>query len=193
MKLFINLKWRVRCSVMSNSLTPWTVACQALQSKKFSRQNTGVDCHSLLQGIFLTQGLNQGFLYCRQILYHLNHNLSSTKVGFTSLCFCKNPWKYKKLFSWPNQLEEFYLSPKIFVGKPFLFWMLPAAAAADKSLQSCLTLCDPIDISLPGSSVPGILQARVLEWVAISFSREVFLTWLKPFSPRSHPVTPEQT
>ena len=45
-----------------------------------------------------------------------------------------------------------------------------AAAAAAKSLQSCLTLCDPIDSSPPGSSVPGILQARTLEWVAISFS-----------------------
>ena len=45
-----------------------------------------------------------------------------------------------------------------------------AAAATAKSLQSCLTLCDPIDTSLPGSSVPGILQARTLEWVAISFS-----------------------
>ena len=45
---------------------------------------------------------------------------------------------------------------------------LPAAAA--KSLQSCLTLCDPTDGSPPGSPVPGILQARTLEWVAISFS-----------------------
>ena len=42
----------------------------------------------------------------------------------------------------------------------------PAAAA--KSLQSCLTLCDPVDGSRPGSPVPGILQARTLEWVAIS-------------------------
>ena len=44
------------------------------------------------------------------------------------------------------------------------------AATAAKSLQSCLTLCDPTDGSPPGSSVPGILQARTLEWVAISFS-----------------------
>ena len=44
------------------------------------------------------------------------------------------------------------------------------AAAAAKSLQSCPTLCDPIDSSPPGSPVPGILQARTLEWVAISFS-----------------------
>ena len=43
-------------------------------------------------------------------------------------------------------------------------------AVAAKSLQSCPTLCDPIDDSPPGSSVPGILQARTLEWVAISFS-----------------------
>ena len=45
-----------------------------------------------------------------------------------------------------------------------------AAAAAAKSLQSCPTLCDPIDGSPLGSPVPGILQARTLEWVAISFS-----------------------
>ena len=45
-----------------------------------------------------------------------------------------------------------------------------AATAAAKSLQSCPTLCDPIDGSPPGSPVPGILQARTLEWVAISFS-----------------------
>ena len=45
-----------------------------------------------------------------------------------------------------------------------------AAAAAAKSLQSCPTLCDPIDGSPPGSPVPGILQARTLEWVVISFS-----------------------
>ena len=45
-----------------------------------------------------------------------------------------------------------------------------SAAAAAKSLQSCPTLCDPIDGSPPGSAVPGILQARTLEWAAISFS-----------------------
>ena len=53
-------------------------------------------------------------------------------------------------------------------------WQAPqptvAAAAAAKSLQSCLTLCDAIDSSPPGSPIPGILQARALEWVAITFS-----------------------
>ena len=49
--------------------------------------------------------------------------------------------------------------------------MIPSGpAAAAKSLRSCPTLCDPIDSSSPGSPVPGILQARILEWVAISFS-----------------------
>ena len=50
------------------------------------------------------------------------------------------------------------------------FIFTAAAATATKSLQSCPTLCDPIDSSPPGSAVPGILQARTLEWVAISFS-----------------------
>ena len=49
-------------------------------------------------------------------------------------------------------------------------WHTTAAAAAAKSLQSCPTLCDPIDCSPPGPPIPGILQARTLEWVAISFS-----------------------
>ena len=54
------------------------------------------------------------------------------------------------------------------------FWIsssevyIPAAAA--KSLQLCPTLCDPIDDSPPGSPIPGILQARTMEWIAISFS-----------------------
>ena len=47
---------------------------------------------------------------------------------------------------------------------------LAAAAAAAKSLQSCLTLCNPIDGSPPGSAIPGIIQARTLKWVAVSFS-----------------------
>ena len=51
-----------------------------------------------------------------------------------------------------------------------LSWVNAASATAAKSLQLCPTLCDSIDCSPPGSSVPGILQARTLEWVAISVS-----------------------
>ena len=58
-----------------------------------------------------------------------------------------------------------------------------AAAAVDKSLQLCLTLCDPIYGSPPSSPIPGILQARTLEWVAISFSnaRKPFSIQLQPY------------
>ena len=57
--------------------------------------------------------------------------------------------------------------------KKFVFSLNLSAAAAAKSLQSCPTLWDPIDRSSPGFPIPGILQARALEWVAISFSN----TW----------------
>ena len=59
---------------------------------------------------------------------------------------------------------------KISATKNAIFCQIQAAAAAAKLLQSCPTLCDPIDGSPSGSPVPGILQARTLEWVAISFS-----------------------
>ena len=113
-------------SVVSNSLWP-----HGQWSARFFRpwnspdKNIGVGCHSLLQGIFLTQGLNLGLPSFRQILYCLSHQ-----------------------------------------GSPMAH---AAAAAAAKSLQSCPTLCDLRDGSPPGSPVPGILQARTLEWVAISF------------------------
>ena len=61
--------------------------------------------------------------------------------------------------SWGLELQYMYFREQI-----------QDAAAAAKLLQSCPTLCDPIDGSPPGSPVPGILQARTLEWVAISFS-----------------------
>ena len=63
-----------------------------------------------------------------------------------------SPYGWKSLFQWSWRPQE------------------KNAAAAAKSLQSCLTLCDPTDCSPPGSPIPGILQARTLEWVPISFS-----------------------
>ena len=69
--------------------------------------------------------------------------------------------EHAKRTVWTKQINQYTL---------IMFWNQNAAAAAAKSLQSCPTLCDPIDGSPPGSPIPGILQARTLEWVAISFS-----------------------
>ena len=71
----------------------------------------------------------------------------------------------------PGDLPNPGMEPRF----PHWRWILyqlsyQGSPAAAKSLQSCLTLCDPMDGSPPGSPVPGILQARTLEWVAISFS-----------------------
>ena len=68
------------------------------------------------------------------------------------------------------KITQLSIKPLTVVIKPVKWYPAAAAAAAAKSLQSCWTLCDPIDGSPPGSPVPGILQARTLEWVAISFS-----------------------
>ena len=70
--------------------------------------------------------------------------------------------KTPKKCSWPFFLQGEFIQ--------ILMERFAAAAAAAKSLQSCPTLCDPRDGSPPGYPVPGILQARTLEWVAISFS-----------------------
>ena len=63
----------ISCSVMSNSVTPWTVTCWLFCPWDSPGQNTGVGSLSLLQGIFPTQGSNPGLLHCRQILYRLSH------------------------------------------------------------------------------------------------------------------------
>ena len=67
-------------------------------------------------------------------------------------------------------LPVFWLLYKLFISLSHAIFLLSYVAAAAKSHQLCLTLCDPIDGSPPGSPVPGILQARTLGWVAISFS-----------------------
>ena len=84
--------------------------------------------------------------------------------GFTLIWFI---WNYNHKDSWwPNCYLQGTLWVVTWVDCSFLL----AYVAAAKSLQSCPTLCDPIDSSPPGSPVPGILQAKTLEWVAISFS-----------------------
>ena len=84
---------------------------------------------------------------------------------------------YKKDLQDPDNHEDVitHTHPELDILECEVKWALGSitmnkAAAAAKSLQSCPTLCDPIDGSPPGSPVPGILQVRTLEWVAISFS-----------------------
>ena len=77
---------------------------------------------------------------------------------------------FRSSTAWENLLCLLSKKPENIVFQGFwCYWWVLAAAAA-KSLQSCPTLCDPTDSSPPGSPVPGILQARTLEWVDISFS-----------------------
>ena len=133
-------------SVVSDSLRP-----HGLYSPWNSLgQNTGVGSFSLLQGIFPIQGSSPGVPHCRQILYQLSHKGSPRILEWIAYSF----------FSRSSQ-------PRNQTG---ISATAAAAAAAAKSLQSCPTLCDPIDGSPGGSPAPGILQARTLEWVAISFS-----------------------
>ena len=149
-------------------------------------QNTGVGSLSLLQGIFPTQGLNPGFPHCRQILYQIRHQGSPRILEWVAYPFSSN-FPDPGIDPGSPALQADSL-PTELSGKPRLDekallnyhnWHIvevsgsraclgPAAAA--ESLQSCSTLCDPIDGSPPGSPIPGILQARTLEWVAISFS-----------------------
>ena len=107
----------------------------------FPDKNTGVGCHFLLQGIFLTLRSNLHFLHWQVNSLPLSHMGSTAKA-----------------------MHE---------------------CVHAQSLQLCLTLCNPIDCSLPGSFVYGILQARILEWVSMPFSNLVYASSLKLQSFRS--------
>ena len=85
--------WSSRVKVKVKSLspvqlfvTPWTVAYQTPPSMGFSRQDTGVGCHSLLQEIFPIQGLNPGLPHCRQTLYRLSHQGSKSPFLNSDMC-----------------------------------------------------------------------------------------------------------
>ena len=94
--------------------------------------------------------------------------ISSVSVrSIPFLSFIKPVFTWNVPFGISNFLEEISSLSHSVV---FLYFFAIAAVAAAKSLQLCPTLCDPIDGSPPGSLIPGILQARTLEWVVISFS-----------------------
>ena len=82
--------------------------------------------------------------------------------------FCPQSFQHQGLFHWVGSLHQVAKLMELLLQHQGFHWMNNAAAA--KSLQSCPTLCSPIDGSPPDSAFPWILQARKLEWVAISFS-----------------------
>ena len=90
------------------------------------------------------------------------HGISQARIlEWVAISFTKGS-------SWPR--DQTHISCVSCIGRQILYHWVTWEAPAAKSLQSCPTLCDPIDGSPPGSAVPEILQARTLEWVAISFS-----------------------
>ena len=120
-------------------------------------KNAGVGCHFLLQ-CMKVKSESEVAQSCPTLCYPMDCSLPGSSVHgilqarvleWGAIAFSENI----SYIGCHNQ--------KLHLGSPSLI---------AKSLQSCLTLCDPIDGSQPGSPVPGILQARTLEWVAISFS-----------------------
>ena len=140
---------------MSNSSRPHVLqSTRLLHPWDFPSKSSGVGCHFLLQGIFPTQGLNPSLLHRKQMLYPLSKTTEKT-IALTRQTFVGKVMSL--LF---NMLTRFGIA------------FLPRSSVQFSSVaQSCPALCDPMDCSPPGSTIHGILQARVLEWGAISFSR----------------------
>ena len=141
---------------MSNSLTPWNAVHQAPLSFTVS--------HGLLK------------LMSIELVMLSNHHIYWFNYKCTTYKLCSGPFSHKGrvIIIFHNICSRNYkLSSKTnfpMIIEALIFDRDAAAAAAAKSSQSCPTLCDLIDGSPPGSPVPGILQARTLEWVAISLS-----------------------
>ena len=133
-------------------VTPWTVAYQTPPSMGFPRQEYWSGLPFPSSEDLPNPGIEPGSptLYADALLSELPGNLDHKRSPYILL--------FSNTFCFLCALPSF-ISKRI-----------TAAAAAAKSLQLCPTLCDPLDGNPPGSPIPGILQARTLEWVAISFS-----------------------
>ena len=118
----------------------------------FPSKNTRMDYHFLLQGIFLMQGSNQSLLH----FWHW-------QIDSLPLCHLGSPRDEGAILNREKSMYGIFWTGSF----KLLPYILLGETAAAKSLQSCPTLCNPIDGSPPGSPIPGILQARILEWVAI--------------------------
>ena len=133
-------------------------------------ENTNNGCLNKWEFIWLFMWQNSPGLL-KQLLLATNIPKCIFPLSYIWLCIC-----FLQLYAYSSRLFSELLAMELcklyFADYSGSCLLVAAAAAAAKSLQLCLTLCNPIDGSPPGSSVPGILQAKTLEWVAISFSNE---------------------
>ena len=145
------------CTKLTASLTKWTACTQVLISGA-AWGPKGRQVHLPARSTRARQMVCPGcqmLVVLLRFLGHIYYNFFTTQFTLFSVQFNE---------CLTNTHISYATTTKIKIRSS------PAAAAAAKLLQSCPTLCDPIDGSPPGSPVPGILQARTLEWVAISFS-----------------------
>ena len=151
---------------MSESLQPHGLyPTRLLRPWDFPGENTGVGCHFLLQGIFPTQGSNpvspvSPALAVRFFTPEPPGKPHSFSRSALTKCHKLGGLKHH-LLSGGQESKIKVLAGLCFLG---LWW-------SEVKYYSCLTLCNLMDCGLPGSSVHGIFQARILKWVAISFSR----------------------
>ena len=145
-------------------VTPWTVAHQVLCPRNSPGKNTGVGCHSLLQGIFLTQGSNPGLPHCRQIPYYMIHQGSPC----SSFSFIQ----FQKLF--------IFCFSQVFIFK----LSLSSNSQFSSVAQSCPTLCDPMNRSTPRLPV----HHQLLEFTQTHIQRVTDA--IQPSHPLSSPSLP---
>ena len=154
-------------SVMRSSLQPHGLQlARLLCPQGFSREEywSGLPCYP--QGMFPIQGLNPGLLHCRQILYHLRHQGDPYKGAWYNI--------QRPPSTLPKRGGQFYFAAMYLFRCSSCKNLLTSyinTCTRTTSPQSCLTLCNAMDCSLPGSSVHGILQAGILEWVVMPSSR----------------------
>ena len=153
-------------------VTPWTIAQKFLCPWDSPGKNVRVGCHALLQRIFPTQGSTPRLL---SLLHWQAESLPlappgkpCTAAAAESLQWCPTLRPHRRQ---PTRLPHPWDSPGKNTGVGCHFHLQCMKVKSESEVaQSCPTLSDPMDCSLPGSSIHGIFQARVLEWGAVAFS-----------------------
>ena len=143
-------------------MTSWTVACQAPWDSP--GKNSGMGCHSLLQGIFPTQGSNQGLLHCKQILYHLSHQGSPKLLQFSSV----QSLSRVRLFAtpWTVACQAPWDSPGKNPGVGSHFLLQGTFLTQESNLQLLRWQADSLPTELPGKphqSFQGQLKSHLFE------------------------------